>query len=308
MVFVKVVKNSAYYSRFQVKYRRRREGKTDYFSRRKCLTNDKTKFGVKKYRLVVRFTNRDIVAQIITAHIRGDRVASVAYSHELKRFGLPVGLTNYAAAYSVGLLLARRILAKFRLDTLYQEKLSYEEDYNVEPVEDSSRPLKVFMDIGLRKASTGAKLFAVMKGVCDGGVYVPHSAHRFVGYSAEEKVLKGDILRDHIFGGHVAAYMRTLQEEDPEAYKRRFSRYIAYGIEPDDIETIIENVHKQIRKHPNPRPPVVKKVEHKRFHAAKISNKERKARVAKKKKEMEAAAKAKEEEEGKEGKEVVGDD
>lgn len=29
MPFVKVVKNDAYFSRFQVKYRRRREGKTD---------------------------------------------------------------------------------------------------------------------------------------------------------------------------------------------------------------------------------------------------------------------------------------
>ena len=29
MPFVKLVKNNAYFSRFQVKYRRRREGKTD---------------------------------------------------------------------------------------------------------------------------------------------------------------------------------------------------------------------------------------------------------------------------------------
>jgi large subunit ribosomal protein L5e len=30
MGFVKTVKTDAYYSRFQVKFRRRREGKTDY--------------------------------------------------------------------------------------------------------------------------------------------------------------------------------------------------------------------------------------------------------------------------------------
>ena len=34
MPFVKVVKNAAYYKRFQVKYKRRREGKTDYRARK----------------------------------------------------------------------------------------------------------------------------------------------------------------------------------------------------------------------------------------------------------------------------------
>ena len=30
MAYVKVIKTKAYFSRYQVKYRRRREGKTDY--------------------------------------------------------------------------------------------------------------------------------------------------------------------------------------------------------------------------------------------------------------------------------------
>ena len=32
-----------------------------------------------------------------------------AYAHELPRYGVKVGLTNYAAAYCTGLLLARRV-------------------------------------------------------------------------------------------------------------------------------------------------------------------------------------------------------
>lgn len=32
-----------------------------------------------------------------------------AYSHELPKYGIAVGLTNYAAAYCTGLLLARRV-------------------------------------------------------------------------------------------------------------------------------------------------------------------------------------------------------
>lgn len=34
---------------------------------------------------------------------------SAAYSHELPKYGITVGLTNYAAAYCTGLLLARRV-------------------------------------------------------------------------------------------------------------------------------------------------------------------------------------------------------
>ena len=43
MGHVKVVKGSAYHSRFQVKYRRRREGKTDYRARLRLTTQDKNK-------------------------------------------------------------------------------------------------------------------------------------------------------------------------------------------------------------------------------------------------------------------------
>jgi len=47
--------------------------------------------------------------QIAYARIDGDVVMCAAYSHELPRYGLKVGLTNYAAAYCTGLLLARRV-------------------------------------------------------------------------------------------------------------------------------------------------------------------------------------------------------
>lgn len=43
MGHVKVVKGSAYHSRYQVKYRRRREGKTDYRARLRLTTQDKNK-------------------------------------------------------------------------------------------------------------------------------------------------------------------------------------------------------------------------------------------------------------------------
>lgn len=49
----------------------------------------------------------------------GDRVLCEAKSSELKRYGLTAGLTNYASAYSTGLLIARRLLKKLNMDKLY---------------------------------------------------------------------------------------------------------------------------------------------------------------------------------------------
>lgn len=47
--------------------------------------------------------------QIAYAKIEGDMIVCAAYSHELPKYGVSVGLTNYAAAYCTGLLLARRV-------------------------------------------------------------------------------------------------------------------------------------------------------------------------------------------------------
>merc|ERR1712093_416249 len=82
--FTKLQKNSAYYSRYQTKYKRRRVGKTDYYARKRLITQAKNKYNAPKYRLVVRFTNRDIVMQIVTSEITGDKVFCAAYSHELR--------------------------------------------------------------------------------------------------------------------------------------------------------------------------------------------------------------------------------
>ncbi|CAM9935704.1 unnamed protein product, partial [Ectocarpus fasciculatus] len=108
--FVKVQKTKAYFKRYQVKFRRRREGKTDYRARKRLICQDKNKYNSPKYRLVVRFTNKYVLAQIIYATIQGDVCMCQASSTELPRYGCKVGLKNYAAAYCTGLLVARRLL------------------------------------------------------------------------------------------------------------------------------------------------------------------------------------------------------
>jgi len=110
MAFVKIVKNKAYSKRMQVKPKRRRQGKTDYFARRRLVCQEKNKYDSRKYRLVVRRTNARILTQIIYSTMTGDRVLCAAESDELKAHGLTAGLTNYSAAYATGFLIARRLL------------------------------------------------------------------------------------------------------------------------------------------------------------------------------------------------------
>ena len=65
-----MVKSKAYFKRFQVKFRRRREGKTDYYARKRLVVQAKNKYNTPKYRMVVRIYNKDICCQIVYARYR----------------------------------------------------------------------------------------------------------------------------------------------------------------------------------------------------------------------------------------------
>jgi len=284
MVFIKVQKSKPYFSRYQVKWRRRREGKTDYYARKRLIIQDKNKYNSPKYRLVVRFTNRDIVAQIIYAKLTGDIVLAAAYSHELPKYGMPIGLTNYAAAYATGLLLARRVLTKLGLADKYQGNSTVNgEDYNVEPVTDGPKPFYALLDVGLARTTTGSKIFAVLKGATDGGVEIPHSENRYVGYDKEGSKLNADTLRKYIFGGHVKDYMTAVKAEDPAKYESLFSQYAKNKIDANNLEASWTKVHKAIRADPahkstaKPKPAVQK-----RWTRVRMSLSQRKDRVRQK--------------------------
>ncbi|KAL8701767.1 MAG: hypothetical protein Q9224_000345 [Gallowayella concinna] len=254
MPFTKLVKNSAYYSRYQTKYKRRRQGKTDYYARKRLITQAKNKYNAPKYRLVVRFTNRDIICQIVTSEITGDKVFCAAYSHELRAYGIKHGLTNWAAAYATGLLIARRVLQKLELDEAFTGVEEPKGEYNLtEAAEvdgEDRRPFKCFLDVGLKRTSTGARIFGAMKGASDGGILIPHSENRFPGYDNETKDLDAEMLRKYIFGGHVAEYMETLADDDEERYKSQFSQYIEDDIEAEGLEEMYQEAHKEIREDP----------------------------------------------------------
>jgi len=284
MPFVKVVKNKQYFKRYQVKYRRRREGKTDFHRRKKLVCQDKNKYNSPKYRLVVRITNADVICQIAYAKIVGDVILASAYAHELTRYGMPVGHTNYAGCYATGLLLARRLLKKLGLDKRYEGKKKIDgELYSVEELADGPRPFRALLDVGLARTSTGARIFAALKGALDGGLNVPHSESRFRGYDRGEKKYDVESARGYIFGQHVSEYMANLQEEDESKYQTLFSQYIKHGINAENLEEKIAAMHKAIRANPeHVSKKSTKASEKKRYSRVKMSLAQRKDRIKQK--------------------------
>jgi large subunit ribosomal protein L18 len=128
---------------YRVPFRRRKEGKTDYRSRRALVLS-------RLPRLVVRRTSKHIIVQIAEAEVIGDKVAVSAHSRELaKTYGWQGNCKNVPAAYLTGLLCGFKAMAHGMK--------------------------KAVLDIGLHSPSRGARIFAALKGVLDAGVTVPHS-------------------------------------------------------------------------------------------------------------------------------------
>lgn len=182
------------------------------------------------------------------------KVFCAAYSHELRAYGIKHGLTNWAAAYATGLLIARRALKKLDLDSHFTGVDEATGEYTLTEAADvdgeSRRPFKCFLDVGLARTSTGARIFGAMKGASDGGILIPHSENRFPGYDIETKELDAETLRKYIFAGHVAEYMETLADDDEERYKSQFSQYIEDEIEADGLEEMYLEAHKAIKEDP----------------------------------------------------------
>src|SRR6266568_2417503 len=153
--------------RYALPYRRRREGKTDYKLRRALVKSGKP-------RAVVRLTNKYVTVQITDATITGDIVRASASSRELPKLGWKGGLGNLPSAYLTGALAARRAVGKGIKEAI--------------------------LDLGLKGPTKGSKLFAVLKGLSDAGLEVPHS--------------DGPIpAKDRIGGAHISEYAKKLSGE-----------------------------------------------------------------------------------------------
>ena len=270
MAYVKILKNKAYSKRYQTKNRRRRQGKTDYYARKRLVVNDKDKYDSKKYRFVVRRTNRRILCSIVYSTIQGDHTIVSADSAELRKHGLNCGLTNYASAYCVGLLTARRLLTLKKMADMYKGNDKIDGTlYSVQDHMGERRPFKAYLDVGLVRTTTGNRVFGAMKGACDGGLYIPHNEKRFPGHRMEKveeetgkkkgkkveeskkrkAVFTAEEHAEHIFGVHIQEYYDLIKKSNPDAFKRQFSKW-EKELKGKSFEDIYKNLHTKIRKNP----------------------------------------------------------
>jgi len=186
-------------SRYCVQLRRRKEGKTDYKARKALVLSGKP-------RLVARGTLKNVIAQIIVAKPHGDEVLVSANSRELKKYEWKAPGGNLPAAYLTGLLCGLKA-----------------KDQGVK---------EVILDIGLHSPSKGARVFAMLKGVLDAGVHVPHSEEKL----PDEKRIEGE---------HIAQYAASLAS-NPDEYQSKFSKYLEQKLPPEDLPKHFAKVKKEI--------------------------------------------------------------
>ena len=123
----------------KVPFRRRLECKTDYKARSVLLRS-------KEPRLVIRKTNKYIIAQIIKSKEAQDITICYVNSKELINFGWNLSFKNIPAAYLTGMLIAKKARKK--------------------------RIEKAIVDIGLYRSTKKSKLYGVVKGAIDGGLVI----------------------------------------------------------------------------------------------------------------------------------------
>jgi large subunit ribosomal protein L18 len=124
----------------KLKFRRRREGKTNYVKRLSMVKSGQT-------RIVVRKTNKYVSAQGINYFKDGDKVVNQANSKELTNYGWDKSKKNVPAAYLTGFLFGKRA-SENKLET-------------------------GILDIGFNSPVHGNICFAVLKGMLDAGLKIP---------------------------------------------------------------------------------------------------------------------------------------
>lgn len=105
-----------------------------------------------------------------------------------------------------------------------------------------------------------------------------------VGKKTEDgEQFEASVTQKYIFAGHVGDYMDKLKEEDEDAYNKHFSRFIANGINSENLEEKWKEVHAAIRNDPTAAPKRTDaKKTHKYKNRGKMSCSERRDHVVNK--------------------------
>ena len=148
-----------------MKFKRQKQGKTDYKKRFALLKSGKP-------RLVVRKSLNNVRVQIVKYRPEGDEVVFTADLGSIKKHGWKAG-ANIPAAYLIGFLAGKLAL--------------------------KAKVKEAILDMGRHRATKGGKIFAALKGAIDAGLIVPHDESVFpskerlegqhiAGYKAPEPV------------------------------------------------------------------------------------------------------------------------
>jgi len=78
----------------------------------------------------------------------------------------------------------RQLLKKLNLDGIYAgcEDVTGEQ-YQVESIDGQPGAFRCYLDVGLARTTTGARVFGAMKGAVDGGLDIPHGSVVYCIYS-----------------------------------------------------------------------------------------------------------------------------
>ena len=176
-------------------YRRRREGVTDYRSRKKAISSHSPL-------LVVRVSNKNVSSQFVMPKENGDEVLSSAHSRQLLKFGWLGSGKSTPACYLLGLLAGKKALAAG-----VKQAVAYN---------------------GVVPFIRGSRVAALLKGVVDAGVQVPVGEEAF----PDAERLTGKSIADYaakLAGEDKEAYSRSFSALlkggfKPEEYPAEFEK------------------------------------------------------------------------------------
>ena len=129
----------------RLRYKRRRNGETDYRRRMRMLRGGST-------RAVVRVTNTQTICQLVDYTNDGDKVSiSIDGKTLVDKFGWPLDASRKSipASYIAGFAMAKAAMAAGHDEAI--------------------------LDIGLAASTPGNRVFAAMKGMVDAGLEIPHN-------------------------------------------------------------------------------------------------------------------------------------
>lgn len=129
----------------------------------------------------------------------------------------------------------------------------------------------------MARTSTGNRVFAVLKGAADGGIWVPHSNRRFPGFKKTEDGDQYDpkVHRTRIFGAHIDHIMAGVKKNG-DRYKLQFSKWdeTLKKSGAGTVEKLYTKIHAEIRKNPDRKTRPEKKNfkrDHKKFRSTRLN-------------------------------------